>query len=180
MLRFDVKSGPTGSLFGSVTPTDIADELWRTRKIRVDRRKIGIDVIKRIGRYSVPIQVFEDVTVEVKTLVVPEGGELPPEEELAALEAAEAAEAAERRGRPGGGRSRRRGAGGRACRSRRGGARPRRPPDADEAAEPSRRPPQRPTARREERRAPRASQTRSNMSTRLSTGLWRAVCTSRS
>ena len=94
VLRFDVKAGPTGSLFGSVTPTDIADELWRTRKIRVDRRKIGIDLIKRIGRFSVPIQVFEDVSVEVKTLVVPEGGELPPEEELAALEAAEAEAAA--------------------------------------------------------------------------------------
>ena len=93
-LRFDVKAGPTGSLFGSVTPTDIADELWRARKIRVDRRKIGTDALKRIGRYAIPIQVFEDVSVEVKTLVVPEGGELPPEEELAAMEAAEAAEAA--------------------------------------------------------------------------------------
>ena len=90
VLSFDVKSGPTGALFGSVTPTDIADELWRTRKIRVDRRKIGTDSIKRIGRYSIPVQVFEDVSVEVKTLVVPEGGELPPEEELAAMEAAEA------------------------------------------------------------------------------------------
>ena len=26
-LRFDVKTGPTGSLFGSVTPTDLADEI---------------------------------------------------------------------------------------------------------------------------------------------------------
>ncbi len=93
MLRFDVKSGPTGALFGSVTTTDIADELWRSRKIRVDRKKIGTDSLKRIGRYSIPIQVFEDVSVEVKTLVVPEGGELPPEEELAAMEAAEQAEA---------------------------------------------------------------------------------------
>jgi large subunit ribosomal protein L9 len=93
VLRFDVKAGPTGALFGSVTPTDIADELWRTRKIRIDRRKIEVDAIKRIGRYSVPVHVFEDVDVEVKTLVVPEGGELPPEEELAAMEAAEAAEA---------------------------------------------------------------------------------------
>ena len=92
VLRFEVKAGPTGSLFGSVTPTDIADEIWRTRKIRVDRRKIGIDVIKRIGRYEIPIEVFQDVDVEVKTLVVPEGGELPPEEELVALEAQEAAE----------------------------------------------------------------------------------------
>jgi large subunit ribosomal protein L9 len=95
VLSFDVKSGPTGALFGSVTTTDIADELWRTRKIRVDRKKIGTDSIRRIGRYAIPIQIFEDVTVEVKTLVVPEGGELPPEEELAAMEAAEAeAEAA--------------------------------------------------------------------------------------
>jgi large subunit ribosomal protein L9 len=94
VLRFDVKAGPTGSLFGSVTPTDIADEIWRARKIRVDRRKIGVDAIKRIGRHSVPVHVFEDVSVEVKTLVVPEGGELPPDEELAAMEAAEAAEAA--------------------------------------------------------------------------------------
>ena len=93
VLRFEVKAGPTGALFGSVTPTDIADELWRTRKVRVDRRKIGIDTIKRIGRYTVPIDVFDGVIAEVKMLVVPEGGELPPEEELAALEAAETAEA---------------------------------------------------------------------------------------
>jgi large subunit ribosomal protein L9 len=94
VLRFEVKSGPTGSLFGSVTPTDIADEIWRTRKIRVDRRKIGIDTIKRIGRYAIAIDVYDGVTADVKTLVVPEGGELPPEEELAAMEAAELAAAA--------------------------------------------------------------------------------------
>jgi large subunit ribosomal protein L9 len=94
VLRFEVKAGPTGSLFGSVTPSDIADEIWRTRKIRVDRRKIGTDPLKRIGRFTIPIVVFEDVEVEVKTLVVPEGGDLPPEEELAAIEAAEAEAAA--------------------------------------------------------------------------------------
>jgi large subunit ribosomal protein L9 len=95
VLRFEVKAGPTGSLFGSVTPTDIADEIWRTRKIRVDRRKIAVDNIKRIGRYDVPIDVFQDVRVDVKTLVVPEGGELPSDEELDAMAAAEfAAQAA--------------------------------------------------------------------------------------
>ena len=89
-LSFDVKSGPTGALFGSVTTTDIADQIWEKHKIRVDRRKIETDSIKRIGRYSIPVQIFEDVSVEVRTLVVPEGGQLPPEEELAAMEAAEA------------------------------------------------------------------------------------------
>ena len=52
VLRFEVKAGPTGSLFGSVTPSDIADEIWRARKVRVDRRKIATDPLKRIGRYS--------------------------------------------------------------------------------------------------------------------------------
>jgi len=81
VLRFEVKAGTQGVLFGSITPTDIADELWRVRKIRVDRRKIDLpDPIKRVGRYEIAIDVFQDVSVAVKTLVVPEGGELPEEE----------------------------------------------------------------------------------------------------
>ena len=89
-LRFDVNAGPQGTLFGSVTPTDIVDEIWNSLKVRVDRRRIDLpDSIKRIGRYRIPIEVFTDVTAEVRVLVVPEGGELPPEEELEALEAAE-------------------------------------------------------------------------------------------
>ncbi len=95
-LRFDVKAGPTGSLFGSVTPTNIADELWEQHKVRVDRRKIQLpDPIKRIGRYSVPVDLFQDVTAEVRTLVVTEDRELPSEEELEALTAAEATGPAE-------------------------------------------------------------------------------------
>jgi large subunit ribosomal protein L9 len=93
-LRFDVKAGETGVLFGSVTPTDIADTLWERHKVRVDRRKIELaEPIKRIGRYEIPVELFQDVTVQVRTLVVPEGGELPPEEELPAPEEAEAAAA---------------------------------------------------------------------------------------
>ena len=73
-LRFEVKAGPTGSLFGSVTPTDLADEIWRAAKIRVDRRKIDLgEPIKKVGRYEVPVELFTDVTVDVKTLVVPGG-----------------------------------------------------------------------------------------------------------
>ena len=96
VLTFEVNAGPQGTLFGSVTSTDLVDELWRTRKIRVDRRKIDLkDPIKRIGRYEIPITVFQDVSVEVKTLVKPIGGELPPEEELEAMAAAEEAASAE-------------------------------------------------------------------------------------
>jgi large subunit ribosomal protein L9 len=95
-LRFEKKAGPTGSLFGSVTATDVAEELWRSQRIRVDRRKIDLhDPIKRIGRHEVPVELFTDVRVEVRVLVVPEGGELPPEEPAAVEEAPVEAEQAE-------------------------------------------------------------------------------------
>jgi large subunit ribosomal protein L9 len=85
-LRFDVNAGPGGTLFGSVTATNVADRLWEQEKIRVDRRKLQMDAIKRIGRYTVPLELFTDVTADVRLVVAPEGQELPPEEELAAAE----------------------------------------------------------------------------------------------
>jgi large subunit ribosomal protein L9 len=94
-LRFDANAGPTGSLFGSVTATNVADRLWEQEKIRIDRRRLGLEPIKRIGRYVVPVELFTDVTAELRLVVAPEGQELPPEEELEAAAAAEAeAEAA--------------------------------------------------------------------------------------
>jgi large subunit ribosomal protein L9 len=96
VLRFEVKSGPRGRLFGSVTPTNIVDRLWDQEKIRVDRRKLDLpETIKRIGRYTIAVTLFEDVTAEIHAEVVPEGGELPSEDEVAAWEAEERAEAAE-------------------------------------------------------------------------------------
>ncbi|HEU6444788.1 MAG TPA: 50S ribosomal protein L9 [Gaiellaceae bacterium] len=97
VIRFDVKSGPTGSLFGSVTATDVADRLWGDHRIRVDRRKIELgDPVKRVGRYEVPVEVFSEVSATVRLEVVPEGGDIAQMEELqAAAEAEEAAAAAE-------------------------------------------------------------------------------------
>jgi len=97
VLRFDVTAGPTGTLFGSVTATNVADRLWDEQKIRVDRRKLQMDTIKRIGRYTVPVELFSDVTAELRLEVASEGQQLPSDEELAAAEAseAEAATAAE-------------------------------------------------------------------------------------
>jgi large subunit ribosomal protein L9 len=82
-LRFEAKAGPTGSLFGSVTATSVADSLWETQKIRIDRRKLDLEPIKRIGRYTARIEVFSGVSAELHLLVVPEGGELPQEEDPA-------------------------------------------------------------------------------------------------
>src|SRR5881409_2954991 len=95
-LRFDVQAGETGTLFGSVTATDIADRVWESQRVRIDRRKLDLpESIKRIGRYEVPVELFADVTATLRLAIVPEGGELPPEEELEAIAAAEAEAEAE-------------------------------------------------------------------------------------
>ena len=95
-LHFDVPAGETGTLFGSVTATDIAERLWESQKVRIDRRKLDLpESIKRIGRYQIPLELFADVTATLRIAVVPEGGELPPQEELDAIAAAEAEAAAE-------------------------------------------------------------------------------------
>src|SRR5213080_2693034 len=104
-IRFDVPAGETGTLFGSVTATDVAEHVWTDLRVRLDRRKLDLpESIKRIGRYQVPVELFPDVTATLRLAIVPEGGELPPEEELQALdqiaaqeEAAAAAEAEEAR-----------------------------------------------------------------------------------
>jgi large subunit ribosomal protein L9 len=95
-IRFDVPAGETGTLFGSVTATDVTEKVWQDLKVRVDRRKLNLtESIKRIGRYQVPVELFPDVTATLRLAVVPEGGELPPEEELEAIAEAEARAEAE-------------------------------------------------------------------------------------
>src|SRR5690348_3430642 len=94
-LRFDVQAGETGTLFGSVTATDIAEKVWAEQRVRIDRRKLELpESIKRIGRYQIPVELFTDVTATLRVAVAPEGGELPPEEELHALDEAAAQEEA--------------------------------------------------------------------------------------
>jgi ribosomal protein L9 len=95
-IRFDVQAGETGTLFGSVTATDVTERVWETQKIRIDRRKLELsESIKRIGRYEVPVELFADVTATLRLAIVPEGGELPPQEELDAIAAKEARAEAE-------------------------------------------------------------------------------------
>src|SRR2546429_2582030 len=85
-LRFDVQAGETGTLFGSVTATDIADRIWETRRVRIDRRKLDLpESIKRIGRYEVPVGLFADGTAPPRPAGLPAGGEPAPQEEPEAV-----------------------------------------------------------------------------------------------
>ncbi len=56
------KAGDEGVLYGSVTPSDVADAL-AARGIEVDRRRIELaEPIKRLGQHTVHIRLHRDVT----------------------------------------------------------------------------------------------------------------------
>ena len=77
------------------------------RKIRVDRRKIDLDEpIKRIGRYTIPIDVFQDVRVEVRRWSCPRAASFRPRRSSRRWWRPRAAEAADGRGRSRGRRCR--------------------------------------------------------------------------
>ena len=54
-----------------------------------------MDTVKRVGRYSVPVELFSDVVASLSIVVAPEGQEVPTVAEIEAAEAdAATAEAA--------------------------------------------------------------------------------------
>ena len=71
VLTIPQQAGDDGRLFGSVTTQDIADAIRDARGIRVDRRKIHLDdPIRNIGTYMVVVEIADEVTATVKTMVV--------------------------------------------------------------------------------------------------------------
>jgi large subunit ribosomal protein L9 len=71
VLTIPQQAGDDGRLFGSVTTQDIADAIRDARGIRVDRRKIHLDEpIRHTGTYMVVVEVTDEVTATVKTMVV--------------------------------------------------------------------------------------------------------------
>ncbi len=71
VLTIPQQAGDDGRLFGSVTTQDIADAIREARGLRIDRRKIHLtDPIRNIGTYMVVVEVADEITAAVKTMVV--------------------------------------------------------------------------------------------------------------
>lgn len=72
-VEMKAKSGEGGRLFGSITSKQIADELKKTHKIKVDKRKIEMnDAIRSLGYTNVPVKLHPDVTATLKVHVTEE------------------------------------------------------------------------------------------------------------
>jgi large subunit ribosomal protein L9 len=71
VLTITHQAGDDGRLFGSVTSQDIVDAIRDARGIRVDKRKVHLDEpIKTVGTRMVVVEVADDVTATIKTMVV--------------------------------------------------------------------------------------------------------------
>ncbi|HYV15253.1 MAG TPA: 50S ribosomal protein L9 [Conexibacter sp.] len=71
VLTIEQQAGDDGRLFGSVTAQDIADAVQEARGIKLDKRKIHLEEpIRHIGTHMVVVEVEDDVTATIKTMVV--------------------------------------------------------------------------------------------------------------
>ena len=69
-LTFSARVGEEGKLFGSVTATDIAQQL-EAQGYHVEKRQIDLhEPIKALGVYRVPIRLHADVKPEVRVWVI--------------------------------------------------------------------------------------------------------------
>ncbi len=91
-LKFPVKAGETGRLYGSVTSQMIADAIEGATELAVERRNIDTQPIKLLGVHNVPVRLTIDLVPEVTLLIHREGEPAKSAYEFSA-EAAAAAEA---------------------------------------------------------------------------------------
>jgi len=70
-LTFSARVGEEGKLFGSVTASDIAEQLHAQGFDMIERRQIDLhEPIKALGVYRVPVRLHVDVKPEIKVWVI--------------------------------------------------------------------------------------------------------------
>lgn len=70
-VQIIAKAGEGGRLFGSITSKQIAEELKKAHKIKVDRRKIELDQpIRALGHTNVPVKLHPEVTGQIKVHII--------------------------------------------------------------------------------------------------------------
>ena len=94
-LLFEVRAGDNGRLYGSITSSDVAEQLEAMLEFEIDRRRIQLDGIRDLGIFDVPIRLMPDVEATFKVAVVREGEGWADAEKRQADEAAAAQAAAE-------------------------------------------------------------------------------------
>jgi len=93
-LFFGRRASPTGKLFGSVTTSEIAEELNKKTGIDINRRRISQTALREIGTHEVPVRLGSESSPMLKVTIVREEEFARFMERLAAGEAVVVEEAA--------------------------------------------------------------------------------------
>ncbi|WP_246944288.1 50S ribosomal protein L9 [Bacillus pinisoli] len=69
-VNLSAKSGEGGRLFGSITTKQVADELQKAHKIKIDKRKMDLaEPIRTLGVTNIPVKLHTEVTATLKVHV---------------------------------------------------------------------------------------------------------------
>ena len=70
LVKIGQSAGADGKLYGSVTSSDVADELKKQHGIEIDRRKIQMDgPIKAFGSYDLDVKLYPEISGTVHVIV---------------------------------------------------------------------------------------------------------------
>ena len=90
ILHIKAKTGDTGKMYGSVTPTNIIEQLNEQFEIKLDRRKVNlVEPIRTVGDHDVELRLHSEVSTNLKVRVE-SSNPLPEEESGATAEEAPA------------------------------------------------------------------------------------------
>jgi large subunit ribosomal protein L9 len=70
-LVIPTKVSPTGSIYGSVSNIQIADELAKLG-FEIDRKSIDVEDVKAVGNYVAKVKLYKEVAAEIPFEVVAE------------------------------------------------------------------------------------------------------------
>ena len=71
-IKFQLKAGENGKLFGSITAKDVSEQLKEQLHLLVDKKKIMLpDGIKTLGSTKVTIKVYANIFAEITVDVLP-------------------------------------------------------------------------------------------------------------
>ncbi len=69
IVKITAKAGQNGKIFGSVTAKEVAAEIEKQFKIKVDKRKITMDDIKNFGSYKIEVKLYTNIVATMTVMV---------------------------------------------------------------------------------------------------------------
>jgi large subunit ribosomal protein L9 len=99
-LTYSARAGETGKLYGSITTSQITDDLNEVLGTEIDRHKVGVEPLRQLGKHQVVVRLSGDFQPHVTVLIEPEEGspaqlvleESAEEEEMEVIEDVESLE----------------------------------------------------------------------------------------